>query len=262
VFAMHDPDADTSAWITASSTGDATLGQWTHLAGVYDHISKQISLYVDGRPQGSPVAQPNSWEANGPLDIGRLKDNGSYPDQDHFRGSLDDLRVYDRIVSADESFSVAAWVRTEGTPDRSMTVLSLAGTDNSAIVVRFYAAKGRHVLDIPREDKAGAPVDTIEHSSFHLGGFGDWDHIAVVYDAFDSRVTLLECAEPWRLVPWPAGPAVAARLALIPHPTYGRPGRPHAGPGRVRPGRSVPVRPGPAGCSPSRPRTARPGVRP
>ncbi|MEV4110943.1 LamG-like jellyroll fold domain-containing protein [Nonomuraea sp. NPDC049695] len=94
------------------------------------------------------------------------------------------------MIDSAESFTVSAWVQTAGTPTRSMTVLGLAGTTNSAVAVRYDAAKGCYVLDVPSVDGTGATTATVEHSSFHQGGFGDWDHLAVVYDGFNSRITL------------------------------------------------------------------------
>ncbi|WP_344942864.1 LamG-like jellyroll fold domain-containing protein [Sphaerisporangium flaviroseum] len=94
------------------------------------------------------------------------------------------------VVDSAESFTVSAWAQTAGVPARSMTVLSLAGGVNSAVAVRYDAAKGRYVLEVPSKDGAGATTATVEHTSFHQGGYGDWDHLAVVYDGFGSRVTL------------------------------------------------------------------------
>ncbi|MFG6200483.1 LamG-like jellyroll fold domain-containing protein [Nonomuraea sp. JJY05] len=94
------------------------------------------------------------------------------------------------VVNSAESFTVSAWVQTAGVPAKSMTALSLTGSANSAIAVRYDLAKARYVLDVASGDVAGASTATVEHSSFHQGGFGDWDHLAVVYDGFNSRVIL------------------------------------------------------------------------
>lgn len=94
------------------------------------------------------------------------------------------------VIDTRDSFTVSAWVSTPGEPGRSMTVLGLAGTHNSAITVRYDAAKRRYVLDVPDKDGAGAATASVEHSMFHQGNFGDWDHIAVTYDATEATVTL------------------------------------------------------------------------
>ncbi|WP_433272143.1 LamG-like jellyroll fold domain-containing protein [Actinosynnema sp. CS-041913] len=105
-------------------------------------------------------------------------------------GNNDYAAAAGAVVDTRESFTVAAWVSTAGSPTRPMTVLSLAGAHHSAITVRFDPGKQRYALDVPSKDAAGATTATVEHSTFHQGNFGDWDHIAVTYDAFEGTVTL------------------------------------------------------------------------
>ncbi|GAA2214836.1 hypothetical protein GCM10009850_103020 [Nonomuraea monospora] len=94
------------------------------------------------------------------------------------------------VIDTRDSFTVSAWVSTPGEPSRAMTVLGLAGSHNSAITVRYDPAKQRYVLDVPDKDGAGAVTAGVEHSMFHQGNFGDWDHLAVTYDATEGTVTL------------------------------------------------------------------------
>ena len=74
-------------------------GQWTHLVGVHDTVANQLTLYVNGVEAGrASVSQ--TWYASGPLQIG----TGSYegrPDS-FFPGQIDDVKLFDRPVSADE----------------------------------------------------------------------------------------------------------------------------------------------------------------
>ncbi|MEZ7124637.1 LamG-like jellyroll fold domain-containing protein [Nonomuraea sp. AD125B] len=94
------------------------------------------------------------------------------------------------VIDTRDSFTVSAWVSTPGEPSRPMTVLGLAGSHNSAITVRYDPGKQRYVLDVPDKDGAGAATASVEHSMFHQGNFGDWDHVAVTYDATEGTVTL------------------------------------------------------------------------
>ncbi|MEO3790851.1 LamG-like jellyroll fold domain-containing protein [Nonomuraea sp. B10E15] len=97
-LAMTGSDTD-AAPIRALSTAAPRLNEWTHLAGVYDGAARQISLYVNGRLQ-STADVPPSWNATGPLTIGRGK-NGGVP-SDHWSGDLDEVRVYGRVIFAAE----------------------------------------------------------------------------------------------------------------------------------------------------------------
>ncbi|WP_327584918.1 DNRLRE domain-containing protein [Nonomuraea sp. NBC_00507] len=92
-------DADNAATVRALSAAAPRLNEWTHLAGVYDSAAGQISLYVNGRPEGTAaIAQP--WNATGPLTIGRGKVNGAA--SDYWPGDVDEVRVYGRAMFADE----------------------------------------------------------------------------------------------------------------------------------------------------------------
>jgi hypothetical protein len=76
-------------------TGALTTNTWTHLAGTYDGIT--VRLYVNGvqvssRAQTGPIAV----SAN-PLQIGGDSVYGQY-----FQGSIDEVRVYNRALSAAE----------------------------------------------------------------------------------------------------------------------------------------------------------------
>ncbi|MFI6317216.1 LamG-like jellyroll fold domain-containing protein [Nonomuraea sp. NPDC050556] len=91
--------------VAAKSTAAPTVGEWTHLVGVYDAVAKTATLYVNGAPQESkPVT--TAWNATGPLAIGRAKYNGAKVD--FFPGEIDDVRAYDRIVTADEVADLVA----------------------------------------------------------------------------------------------------------------------------------------------------------
>ncbi|MDH6124805.1 LamG domain-containing protein [Kitasatospora sp. GP82] len=85
-----------------------------------------------------------------------------------------------------ESFTLAGWVLPAATPTRDMTVLSLAGANgNSAVVVRWNAAKGRWQVELADSDSGTAARSSVTSTPAR-----GWTHLAVVYDAFASRVTL------------------------------------------------------------------------
>lgn len=73
--------------------------EWAHLVAVHDATAKQIRLYVNGALQGADTAL-KSWEAGGPVQIGRTIWTGKYVD--HFSGSIDEVRLFDRPVSDEE----------------------------------------------------------------------------------------------------------------------------------------------------------------
>ncbi|NED50630.1 LamG domain-containing protein, partial [Micromonospora aurantiaca] len=82
------------------SPHQAELDTWTHLVGVYDDTTKKLQIYVNG-DAGTPSPQvPVAWNATGGFQIGRSLWWGE--PADHWPGQVDDVRVYDRILSNSE----------------------------------------------------------------------------------------------------------------------------------------------------------------
>jgi hypothetical protein len=76
-FRLHAPTTDTN---------------WHHVAAVVQH--GRLTLYVDGRPHGTP--QPVDAVTSGNIEIGSAGPNL------FFNGLLDEVRIYDRVLTADE----------------------------------------------------------------------------------------------------------------------------------------------------------------
>ncbi|MFE6056302.1 LamG-like jellyroll fold domain-containing protein [Kitasatospora sp. NPDC056446] len=103
---------------TASSDAPVVLGQWTHLVGVYDPAAKTSTLYVNGVP-GTPVNVAANWDAHGALEFGRSKYFGNWTDP--WKGSVDEVRLWDRNLSKAEAADVAADKQlATGLPARSV----------------------------------------------------------------------------------------------------------------------------------------------
>ncbi|MCA1217258.1 LamG-like jellyroll fold domain-containing protein [Streptomyces sp. 8L] len=100
IFNRYATDATAPTIVRSVSTSAPAVGVWTHLMGVYDAQAQTIQLYVNGLPQGDPVAFTTPWKATGSLQIGRGQYGGSYTD--YFPGQIDDVRLWNRIMSSDE----------------------------------------------------------------------------------------------------------------------------------------------------------------
>jgi hypothetical protein len=81
---------------TIVSSTNLTAGVWYHVAGVVDGENR--SLYINGQldtSAGNPVAISTNIVA--PIIIGRAGGGGYY-----FPGIIDDVRIYDKPLSAGE----------------------------------------------------------------------------------------------------------------------------------------------------------------
>ncbi len=77
-----------------SADGLLKPGKWHHLAFTYD--SSMLRLFVDGTPAGETAVNRPRVPGQGPLVLGRRADRFI-----HFKGRLDEARVYSRALSAD-----------------------------------------------------------------------------------------------------------------------------------------------------------------
>ncbi|WP_150251272.1 LamG domain-containing protein [Nocardiopsis deserti] len=106
VFEMSSEDGYQHAspgWTVTASTDSAEIGAWTHLLGVHDDKTGELTLYVDGVEQDT-AAHPGPWNTRGPLTIGRALSQGT--SGYHWSGAIDDVRVWDRVVP-DEAVSAS-----------------------------------------------------------------------------------------------------------------------------------------------------------
>ncbi|MFD2767565.1 LamG-like jellyroll fold domain-containing protein [Micromonospora eburnea] len=77
---------------------------WTHLAASLDPASATMTLYVNGQKAATAQAPPG-FTTSGPFVVGRTRwDDGNY---DFWKGGITDVRVWDRVISANEA-AVAA----------------------------------------------------------------------------------------------------------------------------------------------------------
>ncbi|MFG3715046.1 LamG-like jellyroll fold domain-containing protein [Micromonospora sp. NPDC047730] len=97
-FSLTNADA-VQGGVRALSAAAPTTGEWTHLVGVYDSVARKARLYVNGVLNDEKPFTV-TWNATGPMGIGRARHNGAKVD--FFPGAIDDVRVFDRIVTANE----------------------------------------------------------------------------------------------------------------------------------------------------------------
>jgi hypothetical protein len=81
---------------TATYGGTPTTGAWTHLVGVCDATTNQLTLYVNGRQAGTKAFAGTPWDATGPLQIGRRLASGTYGEYTNAR--MSDIHVYNTAL--------------------------------------------------------------------------------------------------------------------------------------------------------------------
>jgi hypothetical protein len=86
--------------VSVTSTRPAALGQWTHLAAVYDDPNDQVRLYIGGALVGT-ATQTVDWAATGSFIVGASR-WGAGTRTNYFNGSIDDVRTFRRALNATE----------------------------------------------------------------------------------------------------------------------------------------------------------------
>ncbi len=77
-------------------------GEWHHVAFTRQQDSGTIALYVDGEHAASATGSTEPLDASEFVDIGRMQ-----PGYGYFAGSLDDVRIYDRVLDHREILDIA-----------------------------------------------------------------------------------------------------------------------------------------------------------
>ena len=105
------------------TNGYVTDGNWHHVAITYDQsVSGSVSLYIDGvLSMSNPNTTNWSWGASQEIELGRSHD----PYWFVYDGQMDDVRIYNRILTAGE-------VSTIGTFATSDTLI-----DTTALKLRY-----------------------------------------------------------------------------------------------------------------------------
>lgn len=97
-FLVNDSNGSTSRIDTYISPSDT----WEHLAGVFDASEGLMALYLNGELVGNTTPVTSLNPTAEPLTIGsRIKYYGDDYNL-NFNGSIDDIRIFNRVISEDE----------------------------------------------------------------------------------------------------------------------------------------------------------------
>ncbi|WP_234334924.1 LamG-like jellyroll fold domain-containing protein [Streptomyces sp. NRRL S-118] len=183
--------SDGASLVRAISTRPGVIGAWTHLLAVYDRDAQQIRLYVNGRLEAT-TAYTTPWAATGPFEIGRMKSPSGGALGSYFKGDLDQVQAWNRVVFPDEMWAqsnlespetgqpqpalLAHWNmdNASGTtaPDESGRGNLLTLASGAGFTLADDPAHGT-VLNLPATatGTASAPVTLDESGSFTVAGW-------------------------------------------------------------------------------------------
>lgn len=120
-----------------TATGKVDARAWSHLVGVVDVTQNIVSWYIDGQPAGSAVPGRFFEPSQGAWVIGAAKTlDGSF-----WRGKIDDLIIYDRILTGEEirEHRDAWWQRSRGLLHASLSSAALQAGESGQLTLRVGA---------------------------------------------------------------------------------------------------------------------------
>jgi len=119
----------------AVAPGVPTLGAWHQLVGVRDAAAGTLKLYVDGTLRAT-YASKTGIASDGTFNLGRAQ--WDLNGVDYFKGALDEVKVYDQALDADQVATVSGTLVTPQPSSMSatgvVTVPSVTGVHYSVTV--------------------------------------------------------------------------------------------------------------------------------
>lgn len=88
MFATYASDTAGSARTAVLSGVNAPVGEWFHVAGVYDKAAGAISLYLNGELMRTVTGVPAGWNATGTTVLGS-----------EIKGAIDDIRMFQQALT-------------------------------------------------------------------------------------------------------------------------------------------------------------------
>ncbi|MEU3104855.1 LamG-like jellyroll fold domain-containing protein [Streptomyces griseoflavus] len=227
-FTQYSADVAGATQIRALQPDGTTarVGEWVHLVGVHDAVAETLTLYVNGAKAGS-VAQTKPWYAGGRVQVGALSIDGGRLIQ-YFPGQIDDVRVFDRPVSADEVGQLfrqrplvkGRWLLDETTTTSPITSPD-ASAENRALILGGGAKTGAGWVDDGAleldgiDDHAATAAPVVDTSaSFTVMGWAQSAGVPTGSAAVLSMPGAASSAFTVRHVPAPEGDQSAGRWQL------------------------------------------------
>lgn len=172
----------TSTWVELTATAPSPLnGNWHHIAGVI--TGSGMTAYFDGAQVGSntdtaaifygtSVNTAVNSGSIGYLNIGRNQDTANY----EFSGNIDDVRIYNRALSATEIAALAAG----GVPATSVGSQTLSGSPTVAgdlLIASNSLAVGSNTINVGGDLQVYSGGFTVSSGGFNFNGSGTGNYI-------------------------------------------------------------------------------------
>jgi predicted alpha-1,6-mannanase (GH76 family) len=212
-FGIGNPDT------TIASTTSINDGNWHLCVATRQQATGLIKAYVDGSLQASATVNRDSLNASAHLLFGAIASGGGY-----FNGSLDDVKVFARTLSANE---VTALYNSNVLPPSAAPAGLMATTGNGRVLLNWGGAPAATSYDVKRSQIDGGPFVTITNVT--ATSFTDTNVVnnrtyyyvvSAVNTVGESSGSSQANASPSSLTAWFKADAIAGLSAGMPVPVW------------------------------------------
>jgi hypothetical protein len=146
-FVTRPNTADTIG-TQVSYANSISVGYWSHVVAL--RTGSTLKLYINGLEKASTTGSADNVNTNVNMEIGRLGSIGRY-----FNGTIDEVRIYNRSLSADEIKALYEenskfWVKVPSVPSGSKTIYMYYGNPTAT-----SASNGTNTFDFFDDFESG-----------------------------------------------------------------------------------------------------------
>ncbi len=189
-FVVYPQSGRPSAYVlSGASSTSIDDGTWHYVAGRYDGTT--LSVWVDGQLENSrAVSGLTLSSSNSSVELGGHCNGHPYP----FKGTLDDVRIYDRALTPAEILGDMATPVGNGTAPPPVDTsapstpagLSASGVTTSQVTLAWQASTDNVGVAGYRVYRDGSLAGTVSSTSFTASGLASNTSYAFTVAAFDA----------------------------------------------------------------------------
>jgi hypothetical protein len=135
--------------------GSTTFGQWNHVALRYDNAAKKVDGFLNGVLSAGSVSGTKQWPGSLYYALGAT-DTTSLGSGAYFNGVLDELHIYNRVLSAAEVAALASGGTSAPAITSALTATGTAGVAFSYAITATNSPTSFNATGLP----AGLSVNT------------------------------------------------------------------------------------------------------
>ena len=196
--------------VTVASSANINNGVWRHVAATRDNTTGEMRVYVDGVLSGSGTGPTGSRSWPTSLRIG-----GLLPGSNYLNGVIDDVRLYDRVLAAEEI------AETFGPAPTAPTGLTATAESNGFITLDWSASAAADSYLVKRATSPGGVYSVVSApTGTHFIDTGvnygtTYYYVVTAVNLSDESAASVEISSTPQLTPPPVPASLAGTVTTL-----------------------------------------------